>query len=72
MDAPAAPRTRPSPGLDAGRAETTARLRAFIARQVDNPHIADDVTQDVLTRSLAGGATGWPSRRGRLTEPPMA
>lgn len=72
MDAPAPPRTRPSPGLDAGRAETTARLRAFIARRVDNPHIADDITQDVLTRCLAGGAldtvdnpTGWLYRAAR-------
>jgi RNA polymerase sigma-70 factor (ECF subfamily) len=66
MDAPAAPRTRPNAGLDAGWAETTARLRAFIARRVDNPDIAEDITQDVLTRSLAGGTldtvdnpTGW-------------
>jgi RNA polymerase sigma-70 factor (ECF subfamily) len=66
MDAPASPRTRASPALEAGWAETTARLRAFIARRVDNPYIADDITQDVLTRCLAGGAldtvanpTGW-------------
>ena len=72
MDAPAPPRTRPSPGLDAGWAETTARLRAFIARRVDDPHIADDITQDVLTRSLAGGGldtvdnpTGWLYRAAR-------
>jgi RNA polymerase sigma-70 factor, ECF subfamily len=72
MDAPAPPRTRPSPGLDAGWAETTTRLRAFIARRVDNPHIADDITQDVLTRSLAGGTldtldnpTGWLYRAAR-------
>jgi RNA polymerase sigma-70 factor, ECF subfamily len=72
MDAPAPPRTRPSPGLDAGWAETTTRLRAFIARRVDNPHIADDITQDVLTRSLAAGTldtvdnpTGWLYRAAR-------
>jgi RNA polymerase sigma-70 factor, ECF subfamily len=72
MDAPAAPRTRPSPGLDAGWAETGARLRAFIARRVDNPQVADDLTQDVLTRSLAGRAfdtvdnpTGWLYRAAR-------
>ncbi len=72
MDAPAPPRTRPNPGLDAGWAETTARLRAFIARRVDNPYIADDITQDVLTRCLAGGAldtvdnpTGWLYRAAR-------
>ena len=72
MDAPAAPRTRPSPGHDAGWAETRARLRAFIARRVDNPQVADDLTQDVLTRSLAGGAldtvdnpTGWLYRAAR-------
>jgi RNA polymerase sigma-70 factor (ECF subfamily) len=72
MDAPAPPRTRPSPGLDAGWAETTAQLQAFIARRVDNPHIADDITQDVLTRCLAGGAldtvdnpTGWLYRAAR-------
>ena len=72
MDASAPPRTRPSPGLDAGWAETTTRLRAFIARRVDNPHIADDITQDVLTRSLAGGTldtvdnpTGWLYRAAR-------
>jgi RNA polymerase sigma-70 factor (ECF subfamily) len=72
MDAPAPPRTRPSPGLDAGWAETTARLQSFIARRVDNPYIADDITQDVLTRWLARGAldtvdnpTGWLYRAAR-------
>jgi RNA polymerase sigma-70 factor, ECF subfamily len=72
MDAPAPPRARPSPGLDAGWAETASRLRAFIARRVDNPHIADDITQDVLTRGLAGGTldtvdnpTGWLYRAAR-------
>jgi RNA polymerase sigma-70 factor (ECF subfamily) len=66
MDARAAARTRPNSDLDAEWAETTFRLRAFIASRVDNPHIAEDITQDVLTRSLAGGAldtvdnpTGW-------------
>ena len=72
MDASAAHRTRPNPGLDDGWAATTARLRAFIARRVEDPHIADDITQDVLTRSLAGGAldtvdnpTGWLYRAAR-------
>jgi RNA polymerase sigma-70 factor (ECF subfamily) len=72
MDAPAPPRTQPSPALDAGWAETTARLRAFIAKRVDDPHIADDITQDVLTRTLAGGGlgtvdnpTGWLYRAAR-------
>jgi RNA polymerase sigma-70 factor, ECF subfamily len=72
MDAPIPPRTRPSPSLDAGWAETTARLRAFIARRVDEAHVAEDITQDVLTRSLAGGAlhtvdnpTGWLYRAAR-------
>ena len=72
MDAPTAAPTRPSPGLDAGWAETTTLLRAFIARRVDNPQVADDITQDVLTRSLAGGAldsvdnpTGWFYRAAR-------
>ena len=72
MDALAPRRPRSSRGLDAGWAETTARLRAFIARRVDNPHIADDITQDVLTRSLAGGTldtvdnpTGWLYRAAR-------
>jgi RNA polymerase sigma-70 factor (ECF subfamily) len=72
MDAPALPRTQPSPGLDVEWAETTARLRAFIARRVDDPHIADDITQDVLTRTLAGGGlatvdnpTGWLYRAAR-------
>jgi RNA polymerase sigma-70 factor (ECF subfamily) len=39
---------------------------------VDNPHVADDITQDVLTRSLAGGTldtvdnpTGWLYRAAR-------
>ena len=84
MDAPAPPRTRLSPGLDAGWAETTTRLRAFIARRVDNPHIADDITQDVLTRSLAGGTLdtarqpdrlalpGGPQRRDRPLSPATA
>jgi RNA polymerase sigma-70 factor, ECF subfamily len=72
MDAPAPPRRRPHPALDGGWAETTTRLRAFIARRVDNPHIADDITQDVLTRSLTGGTldtvdnpTGWLYRAAR-------
>ena len=72
MDAPTAAPTRPSPGLDAGWAETTTLLRAFIARRVDNPQVADDITQDVLTRSLARGAldsvdnpTGWFYRAAR-------
>ena len=72
MDALAPRRPRSSRGLDAGWAETTARLRAFIARRVDNPHIADDITQDVLTRGLAGGTldtidnpTGWLYRAAR-------
>jgi RNA polymerase sigma-70 factor, ECF subfamily len=72
MDAPAPPRTRASPGLDAGWAETTTRLRAFIARRVDDAHIADDLTQDVIARSLAGGGletvdnrTGWLYRAAR-------
>jgi RNA polymerase sigma-70 factor (ECF subfamily) len=72
MDAPAPPRRRPHLAGDAGWAETTTRLRAFIARRVDNPHIADDITQDVLTRSLTGGTldtvdnpTGWLYRAAR-------
>jgi RNA polymerase sigma-70 factor, ECF subfamily len=72
MDALAQRRPRSSRGLDASWAETTARLRAFIARRVDNPHIADDITQDVLTRGLAGGTldnvdnpTGWLYRAAR-------
>ena len=72
MDALAPRRPLSSRGLDAGWAETTARLRAFIARRVDNPHIADDITQDVLTRGLAGGTldtvdnpTGWLYRAAR-------
>jgi RNA polymerase sigma-70 factor (ECF subfamily) len=72
MDAPAVPRTGPSPYLDVGWAETTNRLRAFIARRVEDPHIAEDITQDVLTRSLAAGAldtvdnpTGWLYRAAR-------
>jgi RNA polymerase sigma-70 factor (ECF subfamily) len=70
MDAPA--RTRPSPGLDASWAETTARLRAFITRREDDPSFAEDISQDVLTRSLAAGAlntvdnpTGWLYRAAR-------
>jgi RNA polymerase sigma-70 factor (ECF subfamily) len=72
MDVPAPARTRATPGLDAGWAETTARLRAFIARRVDDPHVANDITQDVLTRLLAGGGldtvdnpTGWLYRAAR-------
>ena len=72
MDAPAATPRRPSAGLDAGWAETTDRLRAFIARRVDTPQLADDLTQDVLTRSLASGLldtvdnpTGWLYRAAR-------
>jgi RNA polymerase sigma-70 factor, ECF subfamily len=72
MDAHAPPRSRSRRGLDAGWPETTARLRAFIARRVENPHTADDITQDVLTRGLAAGAldtadnpTGWLYRAAR-------
>jgi RNA polymerase sigma-70 factor (ECF subfamily) len=72
MDAPAPPRTRVSPGLDAGWGETTARLRAFIATRVEDPHIADDITQDVIARTLAAGGldtvdnpNGWLYRAAR-------
>lgn len=72
MDTPAPPRIRRSPGLDVSWAETTARLRAFIIRRVDDPYVADDITQDVLTRSLAAGALdavenpiGWLYRAAR-------
>ena len=48
------------------------RLRAFIARRVETPELADDITQDVLARSLASGLldtvdnpTGWLYRAAR-------
>ena len=55
MDSPATTRTRMTPGGDGPWAETTAQLRAFIARRVDDADVAEDITQDVLTRSLAAG-----------------
>ena len=72
MDTLAAAPRRSRAGLDVDWAETTARLRAFIARRVASPQLADDLTQDVLTRSLASGfldtvdnPTGWLYRAAR-------
>ncbi len=58
MTAPAARPTRTPADLDAGWAETTARLRVFINTRVGDHYIAEDITQDVLARTLAAGAFG--------------
>lgn len=62
----------PSRELEAGWAETTTRLRAFITARVGDRHVAEDITQDVLARTLAASAldsvdnpTGWLYRAAR-------
>jgi RNA polymerase sigma-70 factor (ECF subfamily) len=37
-------------------AETRARLRRFVLARVGDPELADDITQDVILRSIAAGA----------------
>lgn len=36
--------------------ETLARLRAYVTRRVGDRHLAEDITQDVIVRSIAAGA----------------
>lgn len=36
--------------------ETLARLRAYVTRRVGDPHLAEDITHDVIVRSIAAGA----------------
>jgi len=43
-------------GRDQDWAETLGRLRAFVLARVDDPELAEDITQDVLVRSIASGA----------------
>lgn len=49
--------------------ETLDRLRAFVASRVRDPRLAEDITQDVIVRSIAAGAldrvdnpVGWLMR----------
>src|SRR5688572_16455882 len=42
--------------LDASWVETLARVQAFVAARVADPHLAADITQDVVVRSIASGA----------------
>jgi RNA polymerase sigma-70 factor (ECF subfamily) len=42
--------------LDEQWADTLDRLRAFVARRVDDRELAADITQDVIVRSIASGA----------------
>ena len=72
MTAPAAPSTQSSTGVDAGWAEATARLRAFITTRVGDRDAAEDITQDVLARTWAAGGLdtidnpyGWLYRAAR-------
>ena len=37
-------------------AETLGRLRGFVLARVGDPELAEDITQDVLVRSIASGA----------------
>lgn len=36
--------------------ETLAMLRAYVARRIGDPHLAEDITHDVIVRSIAAGA----------------
>jgi RNA polymerase sigma-70 factor (ECF subfamily) len=36
--------------------ETLKRLRAYVVRRVGDPQVAEDITQDVIARSIAAGA----------------
>jgi RNA polymerase sigma-70 factor, ECF subfamily len=36
--------------------ETLARLRAYVGRRVGDAHLAEDITHDVIVRSIAAGA----------------
>ena len=47
----ATPTQRSTPH-DEGLAALRAHLHAFIARRVESPEVADDLTQDVLVRLL--------------------
>jgi len=44
------------PGLEASWTETVEGLRTFVASRVDDKELADDITQDVIVRSIASGA----------------
>jgi RNA polymerase sigma factor (sigma-70 family) len=48
-----------------GMAAVRARLHAFLARRVESPEVADDLTQEVLLRLLQATTHG----QGRLTDP---
>lgn len=50
-----AQRTAPI-GADADWSETLDRLRRFVASRVGDPQVAEDITQDVIVRSIAAGA----------------
>ena len=54
VDAPAAQDLHPE--LEARWTETVTGLRAFVASRVDDKELADDITQDVIVRSIASGA----------------
>ena len=43
-------------GLDVSWAESLDRIRAFVAARVGDPELAADITNDVVTRSIASGA----------------
>jgi RNA polymerase sigma-70 factor (ECF subfamily) len=58
--------------LEVGWAETLERIRAFVASRVGDAELAADITQDVVTRSIASGAlervanpTAWLYRSAR-------
>ena len=44
------------PELAASWTETINGLRAFVASRVDDKELAEDITQDVIVRSIASGA----------------
>jgi RNA polymerase sigma-70 factor (ECF subfamily) len=44
------------PDLEASWTETVKGLRAFVASRLDDKELADDITQDVIVRSIASGA----------------
>src|SRR6476646_6530846 len=66
------PRDRDDHGPDTDWQDALGRVRAFVAARVGDPELAADITQDVLVRSIAGGAldrvdnpTAWLYRSAR-------
>lgn len=48
--------TTPRRDQDIAWDETLRRLRSYVARRIGDPQVAEDITQDVIARSIAAGA----------------